>query len=282
MKQVRDFFQASLAFLEKKEVLQPKRSVEELLAATLGIKRMDVYLQFERPMNEEEVSVLRNYVSRRAKGEPIEHILQYAAFHDMVLHVSSDVLIPRPETELLLHFLKKDPIKPTRILDICTGSGCIALALKKMYPDAEVVATDISEEAVAVAKKNADKLGLDVSFLLGDLTEPVLSQQFDLIISNPPYISKNEYDGLSPEVRDYEPQLALLGGEDGLEFYRRLEKEIQKIAMPNAKVIFEIGYKQAQSLQEIYSGEEWVKKGSERDWSGNDRFFFLEFAGETR
>ncbi len=279
MKLVREYFAKSVEFLVKKNLKDAKRSVEELLAHVLRVKRMDVYLLFDKPMQQEEVDLFREAIRRRASGEPYEYIVGTVDFYGLSLQVSSSVLIPRPETELLLPLLtQKYPSRTfAHVLDLCTGSGCLALGAKKAFPDASVQAVDISEKALIVAQNNAQRNGLEVQFFCGDLTTPLHDDGFDLVLSNPPYIAQKVCEELDPSVKDYEPRVALDGGEDGLLFYRRIQEELPPLLRDGAVVVLEIGFDQGEAVKEIFSTGKWSNLLLEKDWSGKDRFFFLEY-----
>ena len=197
-------------------------------------------------------------------------------FYDCQISVTPDVLIPRQETEILVDLVLKKLGKGT-LLDLCSGSGCIGLSIKKHLPDLDVVLSDISQKAIDLARKNAEKNNLDVSFFVGDLFNSLTEKKFDYLVCNPPYISEEEYIKLEPSVKDYEPKQALVGGDDGLLFYRRLETEMPNFLSGGAKVFFEIGYTQGKALLEIFSNPIWNNQEVLKDWAGHDRFFFLEF-----
>jgi len=162
------------------------------------------------------------------------------------------------------------------VWDICTGSGCIGVSLKKKNPKAHVVLSDISPAALAVAKQNAMHNEIDVECRLGDLLEPFTGQKADIIVCNPPYISTVEYLDLDSCVKDYEPKLALVGGDHGGEFYKKMEESLENFLRPGGKVFFEIGYRQGNWIFELFSKSVWKQKMVIKDWSGHDRFFFLE------
>lgn len=194
-------------------------------------------------------------IRRRLSGEPIQYITGEAEFYGLPFRVTRDVLIPRPETE---HLVEKAielaaHFRGPRILDIGTGSGAIAVSLAHTLKDARITATDISDAALAVARENADRNAGSsaVRFLQGDLLTPVASEQFDIIVSNPPYVATTDRDTLAVEVRDHEPALALFAGDDGLDVYRRLFPAAYAVLVPGGYTALEIGYGQAQSVETL-------------------------------
>ena len=219
-------------FLAQKGDENPRRSAEYLLSYATGLSRIRVYAFFDRPLTQEERGTLREAVAKRALGAPLQYVTGEVAFRHIILSVGPGVLIPRPETEVLvdiaLDFLK-DVAEP-RVLDVGTGSGCIALSIAHENPRAHVVATDISPDALEIARKNADALGLTdrVTFLEGNLAESAFARDepFDLLVSNPPYVPSATLADLTREVVAFEPVLALDGGADGLDVYRELLEQI--------------------------------------------------------
>ncbi len=280
MKTIAEILALSTTFLAEKGVFRPRRSAEEILSLILGVKRMDLYLQHDRPLIEGELEAIRPLLKRRAAGEPLEQILGEIEFYHCRLAVTPNVLIPRQETEILVDLVVKKlnerPLAGKTLWDICTGSGCIGLGLKKALPQLSVSLSDLCPKALAVAKKNAEANGLDVDLRQGDLLEPFFGEAADFIICNPPYVSKNEYEALDPGVRDFEPKGALLGGERGDEFYERLAREIPPFLRPGAQIFFEIGEAQGKAVQEIFHSLPWRQSRLLKDWAGKDRFFFLE------
>lgn len=281
MKTVGEVLMLSHDFLKKKSVRAARLSAEELLAHILRCSRMDLYLKFDQPLQENEIESMRQLIKRRALHEPVEYILGKVEFFGATLKLNEKVLIPRPETEILLDLSTKQEReffeKKIDVLDLCTGSGCIAIALKKKFPNLSLVASDISKEALEVAKKNAETNQVDVRFIQSDLFGGFSEEKFDVVFCNPPYISKGEFLSLDPDVKHYEPEVALWGGEDGGDCYRKIAKEVKKYLKPRAKLFFEIGYAQGKQIQEIFNDPCWTKKNIYQDWSGKDRFFFLEF-----
>jgi release factor glutamine methyltransferase len=251
------------------------------LLATLAFRRsrVELYTHFDQPLGEDELAAYRQLVQRRLSGEPVAYILGRKEFWSLDLKVDARVLIPRPDTETLveqalslLHDLHRD--RPLRVADIGAGSGAVALALKKERPADEIHATDISEDALAVARGNAQHLGLDVTFLQGDLIEPLAGMKaFDLVVSNPPYIPSRDIDGLSPEVR-CEPRLALDGGPDGLGFYRRLAADALPLLAPEGALAVEIGAGQSASVSGILQAAGYTDVGFRRDLAGVERVVY--------
>lgn len=279
MKTVQEILQASTDFLKLKNIERPRRLAEEILSHALGLKRIDLYLQWDRPVMEEELVLLRGWVKRLGLGEPLEYITGVVSFYGCSIEVDARVLIPRPETEILVDFIVRclaENQRPLAVWDLCTGSGCIGIALKKKYPFLHVVSSDISPEALAVARKNGEKNGVEISFLQGDLLTPFAGERADLIVVNPPYISLKAYESLDPSVRDFEPRGALVGGERGVEFYERLAEESPSFLNPGGRLFLEMGFDQGDSLNYIFNSPVWAIKRRVQDWSGKDRFFFLE------
>ncbi|MFV0340667.1 MAG: peptide chain release factor N(5)-glutamine methyltransferase [Parachlamydiaceae bacterium] len=281
MKTLLEIVKLSEEFLAKKGISSAKKEAEMLVSGVLGMSRMDLYLQFERPLNQEELDRIRERLKRRGEGEPLPYIEGAVEFYRCDLQVNSSVLIPRQETEVLVDKIVKElkflDLKGKRLLDLCTGSGGIGLAIKKEFPDLEVLLSDISEDALRVAQANAQRNQLDVKCLLGDFLEPLKMERVDFVVCNPPYISKEEFEALSPEVKEFEPHLALFGGEDGLRFYRQLKEKLPLHLYPHGRVWLEIGAAQGAAVSALFSGPVWKKVVLEKDWSGRDRFISLEF-----
>jgi release factor glutamine methyltransferase len=197
------------------------------------------------------------------------------------MNITADCMIPRPETELLvertIEFLRKRTSKQF-VCDLCTGSGCIAVAIAKNFPDADIIATDISDAALNVAAKNVEKYQLNnrIKLLCGDLFEPIVPQldidRFDLIVCNPPYVSSDEFEKLGKNVKDYEPRTALFAGEDGLDIYRRIIEKVNTFLKPDAALMLEIGYSQGQAVRELLEQTGFFSKITiEKDFQNNDR-----------
>ncbi len=237
-------------------------------------------MQHDRPLIEPEMAQMREFLKRSVAGEPIAYILGEVEFMGCRIKVTPNVLIPRQETEILVDLaLKKimDKIPPNGVFwDLCAGSGCIGLGIKKACPELCVVLSDISPQAIALAEINAAHNHLSVQCRVGDLLQPFLNEKADFVICNPPYVSKKEFSELDRSVRDYEPSLALLAGCDGTDFYDRLSDELPRFLNPGARVFLEIGYAQGAVVQEIFAKSPWLNCQIKKDWAGHDRFFFLE------
>lgn len=273
MKNCKSVLELSTQFLTQHKIARPRLVAETLLAHFLKKQRIELYMHFDRPLVEEELVPFRAALKRVIKGEPMEYILGEVEFFDAKLKITPDVLIPRGETEILLDLIcKRLEGTEKKALDLCTGSGCLAVGLKKAHPEIEVVGVDLSEEALCVARQN----GPDVAWLKGDLTEPVRGEKFDLVMCNPPYVTEAEYGQLEASVRGFEPKMALVSGPTGYEFYERLAAELPLILAPGAKVFFEIGTGQGEGLIKIFSSDFWVDSAVEKDWAGHTRFFSLK------
>ena len=250
---------------------------ELLLAHVLGLKRLDLYLQFERPLNQRELEAFRAAVRRRLKHEPLQYIMGSAAFRQLELTVDTNVLIPRPETEVLagcaIQWARaQDGVGAA--LDIGTGTGALALSLLHEHAVARAVATDISEAALAVARVNADRLALTdrVEFRQGDVWRAVhAGEVFDIVISNPPYIAPGERDTLQPEVRDWEPGAALFASADGLAVLHEIAAGAAAHLRPRGLLALEVGAAQAATVAATLRAGAFEEVGVVRDLAGRDR-----------
>lgn len=283
MKTISEVLPLSATFLNKRGIQQSRRIAEELLAASLRMKRMDLYLQFERPIIEEEMIVLRKLLKKCAKGEPLEYAIGEMEFYGCMITVDRRVLIPRPETEIMVdrivQKISKFDLEGRVCWDICTGSGCIGIALKKFLPALDVTLADCSQEVLNLASLNAKANEVELTIVLGDLLEPFLTKNeknADFVVCNPPYISSSEYLNLQSSVRDFEPKAALVGGERGTEFYERLADGLPSILNPRAHVFLEIGAGQGEEVKKIFAKGPWASAEVGKDFAGHDRFFFLE------
>ena len=247
-------------FLTEKAVDAPRLSAEMLLSHVLDCRRIDLYTHFDRIVDPDRLAALRAIVKRAGEHEPIAYLVGRTEFYSLSIRVTCDCLIPRPETEMLVEhaidFLRARP-GTQDVLDLCTGSGCIAVAVAKNCPDCRVVATDISDAALAVAAENvtAHNLTGRVRLLCGDLFEPIIAgldaARFDLITCNPPYVAQAEYEKLDRNVRDYEPAQALLAGPDGLDIYRRIAADVGQYLRPAAALILETSPATAQAVTQL-------------------------------
>ncbi len=263
----------STGYLESHGSSTPRLDAELLLAHGLGLSRLELYTQFDRPLSEGELAECRELVRRRGTREPVAYVIGHWGFRRLDLVVDGRVLVPRPETELVVERclqLLKGRERPA-VVDVGTGSGAIALSLKDERPDAQVTAIDVSVDALAVASANAERLGLDVTFVQSDLLDQVEGGPFDLVVSNPPYVSAGEVDALEPEVAVYEPRLATVAGEDGLEVYRRLLPPAVERLAPGGWLVLECGAGQAAALVAELAGLGYGDAEVDRDLAGIDR-----------
>ena len=245
-----DVLRLSTTYLGDHGSSSARLDAELLCAQALGLSRIDLYLQFDRPLDEQELTAIRELIRRRGKGEPVAYITGTREFYGRPFRVTPDVLIPRPDTETLVQravsYLRDRPGAALRVADLGTGSGCIAITLGAEVPGTHAFATDISAAALEVARGNAAALGVDVEFV-GCSWADALDGTFDLIVSNPPYVTTDELAAVDRDVRDFEPVGALLGGEDGLDAYRALLGSIWD-HVSTARLMLEVDPRHAASV----------------------------------
>jgi release factor glutamine methyltransferase len=265
-------------FLQKKGIESARLHSELLLAHVLHMPRLKLYLQFERQLAPAEEEAIRAALVRRGNREPLQHITGSVSFCGYEIKVAKDALIPRPETELLAEkawsCLKALPSDAPRFLDFGTGTGCISIAIAKECPKAAGTCLDISEPALALARNNAETNGCleRLTFLLSNGFESLNpGEKFDLIVSNPPYIPTAEIEQLDPEVRIFDPHLALNGGPDGLEFYRLLARAGKNFLVPGGRLFAEFGDGQESDLAALFADENWIVEKFEPDYTGRMR-----------
>jgi len=253
---IHDVISETTRKLETAGIPSARLDAEVLLAFTLSCDRLEFIKNPDRQLSDAQRAAFHTLVARRLRFEPVAYITGSKAFWSFTLAVDKDVLIPRPDTEVIveetLSVIRAEAFSRPRILDIGTGSGAIALALAREIPEAQITATDISAPALAVARKNAVALGLtkSVTFLQGDLFEPVYGD-FDIIVSNPPYIGADEFEMLETGVKDFEPKEALWAGQTGVEFYEKLIYQAHSRLTENGWLLLEIGAKQSESVRAI-------------------------------
>jgi len=238
-----------------------------------GVTRNDLLVHGDREA-EGDASGYKQAIARRCNREPLQYILGQASFMGLDFEVNSDVLVPRADTEILVEEVLKDLHSGSRILDMCTGSGCILISLMNYSLDCQGVGVDLSEGALAVARKNAARLisGKDVRLIQSDLfSELAADEKFDILVSNPPYIASAEIEELMPEVRDFEPRMALDGTEDGLYFYRKIVEGADAYLKSGGLIAFEIGYDQGEAVKQLLVEREYREVEIIKDYSGMDR-----------
>ena len=259
-----DLLDWTVQYFEKNAIPNPRLDAEVLLGHLLGKSRLQLYLDFEMPVFQEHLTPFRELIKKRIDRTPISYLTNRKEFMSLEFYVDERVLIPRPETEQLVEtVLTAQTDKPQRLLELGTGSGVIATILAVHQPEWDITATDLSEDALVVAQKNAEthNCAAQIKFLSGDLFEPIKTidpngeTHFDWIVCNPPYVKKTEWDSLSPDVRDYEPEIALFAGNDGLAVIRRLIAEAPAYLAPNGKLSLEIGDTQADTVRTLVNAE---------------------------
>jgi len=297
-------------YLTDKGVDSPRLSAELLLSHVLGMKRIELYTQFDKPVAKQQLDQLHDPVKRAGQHEPIAYLVGKTEFYSLEMNVTPDCMIPRPETELLaeraIEFLRTRPVRnsamrkmPQReeisngartgsqfICDLCTGCGCIAIAIAKNFPDARIIATDISDAALRIASKNVEKHQLKekIKLLQGDLFDPIVPQLdmdklvpdsdrgFDLIVCNPPYVSAAEFEKLDKTVKDYEPRVALYAGADGLDICRRIIDKADQFLKPDSTLMLEIGHAQGTAIKDLLEQTGiFTEIRIEKDFQRNER-----------
>lgn len=274
-----DVLKSATDFLKSKSIENPRLNAEQLLAHSLQMDRMSLYLQFDRPLTQQERDTYKNCLRRRAENEPLQYIIGQTEFMSLPFTVTPEVLIPRPETETLVEAVaeivkKEDSV---HILDIGTGSGIIAVSLAHYLPNADLTAIDISDSALAVAKQNATLNQVDgrIRFFMGDVMgDSFLSlfpNGFDVVVSNPPYVTKQEFEQLPEEIRKHEPKEALTDHGDGLDFYRKISEIGHTLVKPDGVIFVEVGDTQSQSVQLIFAENQYQTIQAIKDLNGIER-----------
>lgn len=275
---VREVLEWTTSDFTSRGIATPRLDAELLVAQALSIDRVGLYLDLDRPLVDDERAAIRELVSRRRDREPVAYILGYKDFYGRRFSVNSSVLIPRPDTETLIeHALACIPENaPFRVLDVGTGSGAIALTLAAERPLATVTGTDVSENALAVASLNADELGLGDRVRFEKVNLVNESSEYDLVVSNPPYVTHAEIAELEPEIRDHEPTLALEGGEDGLDVVRALLAAAKGVTRAGAQMLIEVGVGQAASALALAErSDAWTPVGTHPDLNRIERVVHL-------
>ncbi len=262
-------------FFKEKQIVNPRLNAEYIISHVLGCKRFDLYLRFEEIVSLENRDKIKKMVIERAKSKPLQYVIGETEFYGYRFLVNESVLIPRPETEYLVEKIIAEIGSCNRILDIGTGSGAIAITLKKELPHLMVTAVDISTMALQVAKENAKLNQVEVEFVESDLFAN-LNKKFDVIVSNPPYIPKMEYDALDKEILEYEPKSALLAEEDGLYFYRKILSESESYLNEKGRIYFEIGYNQSDRIKKIAENNGFTEIETVKDLNGFDRIMIIK------
>ena len=269
---LKQLIKESVLKLQEAGIADAKTDTFLLLEAAAGITKAGYLLDPDKQLSASEYELFDGFLKRRMQHEPCQYIIGQTEFYGLSFLVNEHVLIPRQDTELLVEEALKTTAEDSRVLDLCTGSGAVAVAIKHSRPDAAVTALDISKEALETAKKNAEKNGCGIEFLVSDLFEDLgAERKFDVIVSNPPYISETEYETLMPEVKDHEPSLALLAGEEGLDIYRRLIAEAPRYLAKGGALLVEIGCSQAEAVSRLFKENGFKEIKVIKDLAGLDR-----------
>lgn len=266
----REWYEFGKKALSGAQIPEADLDARLLLEFVCRTNRNDLLVHGERKLTEEEAQSYEALIEKRAKRIPLQHLTGVQEFMGLEFQVSEQVLIPRQDTEILVEEVMREMQDGIRILDMCTGSGCILLSLLRYSNNCEGVGADISASALEIAGKNAERLGITADFLQSDLFEKV-EGKFDIIVSNPPYIRTEVIEGLMPEVRDHEPRAALDGKEDGLFFYRKITDESRKYLVRGGWLFFEIGYDQGEAVKTYMEEAGFHEVEVKKDFAGLDR-----------
>lgn len=285
---LRDILGQSADYLARKQIDSPRLSAELILAHALGIQRLGLYLDLDRPLLEHDLAKIRPLLARRGIGEPVAYILGRKEFYGLEFAVTPDVLIPRPETELGVDLVRglASADTPWTLADVGTGSGALAVALLVHLPRSRCLAVDLSAEALAIARKNsaAHQVIDRVSFVRADLLTPVRSCSLDLIVANPPYLGEAELAAISREVADFEPRRALVAGPRGDELFASLATQAMRVLRPGGYLLMEVGHTQADSVARTVAGMSggWTAISRHKDFAGVNRYVQARWTGQQK
>lgn len=280
MKQVVELLRLAAGYLAQRGSPSARLDAELLLAHALGMSRLDLYVQFDRPVNAAETDRFRELIRRRGHGEPVAYLVGEREFRGRSFAVNPAVLIPRPETELLveavLGVLRDDGCRGGWVVDVGTGSGAIAVSVALEHPGCRVAAVDVSPDALEVARTNAERHGVAdaIAFFQGDLLQPLEEEDtapLEVIVSNPPYVTEQEWGQLDKTVRDYEPRIALVGGPDGLSVVRRLIADSRRLLPEGGVIALEVGAGQKGAVDNALEGAGFRRRMWHDDWAGHPR-----------
>lgn len=272
----------STEYLQKKGIESPRLNAELLLAHILNCKRLNLYLMFDRPLNDKETNEYRNFLSRRGKREPLQYIIGEVDFYNVNLKIDSRALVPRPETEQLVETilnLYKDS-DGLNFLDIGVGSGCITIALLKNLKNSKAVALDISSDALALTMENlhSNDVGERCNLVKFNALEDNYSElgKYDFVVSNPPYVSITEFETLQPELKNYEPRIALTDGEDGMKFYKNIIQNSHHLLNSKGRLFFEINPSITKEIEKLFSINNFVDINLIKDFNNHYRIIYGE------
>lgn len=264
-------------FFEKKHIDGARLDAEILLARVLQCERIFLYVNFEKPLTKAELAEYKALIVKRASGQSVAYVLGEKHFMDFNLKVNKHVLVPRPETELLVEFvLEKSDEKDLCVLDMCTGSGAIGIALAKYRSNWQITSTDISAEALAVARENADtqQVAAQINFMQSDMFKNLPVAKYDIIVVNPPYIPLSDRDKLAPEVL-CEPHTALFAQDEGLYFYKIIASQAGLYLSEAGAIFLEYGIEQAQAIVDIFKAQGYSQFEIRKDYAGIDRMLYI-------
>jgi release factor glutamine methyltransferase len=282
---VLDSIKLSTEYLEKKGIEFPRVNAELLLSNILNCKRLDLYLKFDQPLKEEEIKIYREFIKRRGKFEPLQYITGKVEFYGLEFKVNRSVLIPRPETEILVETIinSVEHEKEIEILDIGTGSGNIAISLAKNLSNARIAALDNSIDALEIARENAriNSVENQIDFINENILNGYhLTTKFDIVVSNPPYVSSKEFPDLQPELRLYEPKNALTDDANGYLFFRIISSKAKNILKEKGKLFFEVGKDQYKKVQEILTENNFQNIIIKKDYLNIERVIYGQIEPE--
>ncbi|MFW6267162.1 MAG: peptide chain release factor N(5)-glutamine methyltransferase [Halanaerobium sp.] len=285
---IKELLNRSDQFLAERGIESSRLDAEVLMADLLNMERINLYVKYDYPLKSSEIDTYRQMIKKRAQRIPVAYITEKKEFMSLEFTVKEGVLIPRPETEnlveMVIEYCRQQQLDSPQIIDVGTGSGAIAVSLAHYLEDAKVVGVDLSAQALKVARENMEKHELSerMSILKSDLLAEFIKREIkgiDIIVSNPPYISETEMKELSPEVKK-EPEAALKAGKDGLDYYRRLIPEAEKVLKNGGKLFLEIGCEQAEAVVDLF-GDKWKEIEVKKDYSENDRIVAAVFNAGT-